>query len=217
MSRYRRPTEHRQPVLVLAPRAWQMMLAFVQLCPDEINGWAYVRRQNANTFFVGPDDVFITDQVVSIVSAEVDGVTMAMVMDRAEEEDRLDQLRLQWHSHVHGDTYFSATDTATMDAYGHAGAPWMISLVLNKYGDARARLDLYTPMRVSTDVPIMVQQQLDPDLVQACEEAILRHVERRPRPKTKAPGARAPAPKPITPGELTKQEVHPVHLLINPS
>lgn len=146
----------RAPVLWIDRDAFDKIMEYINLCPVEINGFGYLTRHNSRSLVLAsPDDVFITDQVVTLGSADVDASTVGIAMDRAAAEERSQDLRLQWHSHVNGPAYFSGTDTRTIDSYGEAGSQWMVSMVLNKRGEFSARLDMYAPLRSAVELQVM--------------------------------------------------------------
>jgi hypothetical protein len=174
-------TLQRIPRLVLAPEAWQKMLGYVQVVTDlEINGWAYVQmfpNGRDTTFYVGAaDDVFITDQVVEPGRAVALGADNAKAAYKALMDGRDEEMFLQWHSHVKGQAYFSATDTHAMDVHGDGGATYIVSVVLNQFGQVTARLDMYAPIRVSRTIPVLLGQPRIDGIAQQCEADVLRHV-----------------------------------------
>lgn len=143
------------PTLIFDQDAWNMLHAYVQGVPTEINGFAYVQQVSASAFMVRTSkDVFITKQAVTGSEALVSGDAYAKALSLAMTDDRDDDLKLQWHSHVNGAAYCSGTDMATIEDYGRAGADWFISVVTNKRGDVFARLDLFSPFRLGTQMTV---------------------------------------------------------------
>lgn len=192
-------TEHNLPTLLFSPQAWRKMLTYVQLAPGEINGWSFVRMVSPGLLYVGDaDEVFIINQTVTPGSADNSSGDVAMAMYQAMVRERGEDLRLQWHSHVHGQPVFSRTDTGTMDRQADAGSTWLVSLVLNKYGQVTARLDFYSPIRVSTDLRVCLETEIDPELVKLCAADMVEHVTLRetvPPPPSNA--SRGPKPGPF--------------------
>lgn len=144
------------PRLFIEHGAWLTLQRYVGISPVEINGFAYVSLFGTGFQVKSAEDVFITRQTVDIASAHVDGRTFARAVDRAAQADRQDQLRLQWHSHVNGDAYFSATDLGTINSYGPAGMEWFLSVVMNKRGEIRARVDQFLPFRTGCEIAVEV-------------------------------------------------------------
>jgi proteasome lid subunit RPN8/RPN11 len=140
------------PQIWIDLNAYNQMLAYVRLCSVEINGFARVRKLDNGIFVIS--DTFITEQDVSTgeATAEDAGMHKAFFeMDKAGFD--IDELRCQWHSHVHGPTRFSKVDTATIDG---TNADWWISLVFNKFGHVGCRLDQFRPYRLGLNLPLRV-------------------------------------------------------------
>ena len=152
------------PTLMLSQAALDMMATYVNTPKQtEINGFAFVKRAASNVFYVASAaDVFITRQTVTIGSAHVDGTAYALAVDRAAEEDRVDELRLQWHSHP-GDAYFSPTDLTNIESLGRT-SEWLVSLVTNREGDIHARLDVFRPVRIGAEMQVQVFREADGDM-----------------------------------------------------
>jgi len=152
---------------------WIKMMTYVQLCKMEINGFGMVTRIG-NTFYVS--DVFITDQEVSSVHAETDGIALAHhIEEMVRAGVDLSLVRFQWHSHVNMTAQFSPIDTGTMDRYENVD--WWVSLVVNKRGEATCRVDLFSPLRVGFEVvPHIVIPGPTRALVDECAENILEKV-----------------------------------------
>lgn len=157
------------PALQMPQAIWQKLLTFVQLCPTEINGFGYVDQ-------VGKDftleDVIILEQSADMHGVEVSAATLGRhiyeLIDAGKDPGRM---RFQWHSHVHLEAYFSATDLRTIENYGRRG-DWMISLVANNRGDYQLRLDVFQPQRLW--VPLNLKLIMPPDsaIIEWCQEEI---------------------------------------------
>lgn len=165
------------PKLILSGEAADMIAAYVTSSPaTEVNGFAYVTQTGPNTFYLASaSDVFITDQVVTEGSAEADGTGYALAVDSAVVAGRADALRLQWHSHP-GASFFSPTDRGNIENFGRAGAEWFISVVTNRQGELRARLDLFRPIRFGAEMAVEVVRTLDPAMVERATTDIAAHV-----------------------------------------
>ncbi|MGV9002057.1 MAG: hypothetical protein ACOH18_03855 [Candidatus Saccharimonadaceae bacterium] len=142
--------------LNISSAAWRRLLTYVSHSPAEINGFAYVQNTPSGFTIMDPDDVFITEQQVTMGSADVSGSTYAKAYDRAVRVGRGDELRLQWHSHVDGAAYLSPKDMRTIENYGMAGSDWMLSLVTNKRGEVCARADQFSPFRTGCEMTVLI-------------------------------------------------------------
>jgi hypothetical protein len=161
------------PQLLLSQGAIDMIATYVNAQPStEINGFAYVKQLNPGILYVeAAIDVFITPQTVTMGSAEVEGTAYALALDRAVQDDRMAEFRLQWHSHP-GEAYFSPTDMANIENFGATGGEWFISLVTNRHGDLRARLDMFRPVRVGTEIEVCIYRNPDPAMLERAEADI---------------------------------------------
>lgn len=127
-----------RPVLYIPSGVMQQLQAYVNHCPVEINGFGLVYK--LTSYFYQVEEVFVVDQIASLnrvsVDAEAIGRKVVELVGRNAEQHR----RLQWHSHVWGDAFFSHIDRRNIWQWD---APWLISLVLNKHGQVAARLDVF--------------------------------------------------------------------------
>jgi hypothetical protein len=162
---------------VLVPEAvWRKMMAYVNICDYEINGFGYVTQLDESTVQV--EDVFILKQAVNAGSAVTEpGEVASHITQMIEQGKDTSSLRFQWHSHVRMQAYFSGTDTGTIDAY--ANCDWMISLVLNKREEFAVRLDVYQPFRISVPVTLKRLIEEDDELLEACAREIKEKVRLR--------------------------------------
>ncbi len=130
----------------------QAIRGYVAACPAEINGLGLVERKG-NDFFT--KEVLILPQVVTGASAVTDEKAFHQFLyERAKSSDSQLRIGLQWHSHVCMSARFSPVDLRLIDQYN---VDWMISLVVNKYGEYQCRLDLYKPFRLGLDVPLYLE------------------------------------------------------------
>lgn len=153
---------------------WMKILTYARLLDVEINGFMLVDLFDG---FVVLRDAFITPQTVTTITAETDQIKLAMVEAdlRARGEDPT-TMRCQWHSHVHAAAYFSEMD---MRSIGNFTADWLISLVVNRYGNAAARIDYLRPIRMGFEVPveILVTDPVSDDAIAACCRDITENVQ----------------------------------------
>lgn len=147
----------------------------------EINGFGYVTKlRGSNVYYVATaSDIFITEQTVTAGSAHVSGTTSGLALTRAVKEGRDDDLRLQWHSHPQ-DVYFSPLDRNNIKRFGITGE-WLISLVVNRQGELRARFDSFRPVRMGLEIEVIVYRQAPQELVDRAQADVTAMV-RRPAP-----------------------------------
>jgi hypothetical protein len=187
LNGFRPATECIAPRLIVWPAAWKMLQAYVQGVDTEINGFGLVHRSDHNTFTLkSQEDVFITDQTVTGVEANVSGDAYSKALYQAMMQDRDDDLKLQWHSHVNGSAYCSSTDMNTIESFGHTGADWFISVVMNKYGDVFARFDAFQPFRLGCPMTVIQASDASNEFDALANSMIDAHVKVAPN-KTRKP------------------------------
>jgi hypothetical protein len=117
------------------------MTAFVKACPEEINGFGYLEQYATNELVL--TDVFILEQTVTPASVVTDSRTVCRhLTEMVRQGIPTERMRFQWHSHVDFNPYYSGTDTDTIDN-AYTEAPWMISMVLNKFEEFECRIDWF--------------------------------------------------------------------------
>ena len=162
------------PRVFISQEAIQRIKCFVDLCEYEINGFGFVER-NGNDFVI--TDVFLIKQYTCTSGVHVETDSRALnkfVRELVQNNGDASKMRLQWHSHAWSSVFFSDEDVETIGNYMN---DFMISLVMNKYGEYRCRLDLFKPFNLSLEVPLLVYINPLPDaFVRCCEEEMKQNV-----------------------------------------
>lgn len=112
----------------------------VALCKGEVGGLGYARVEDEDTIIV--DEIFLVPQQVSSGGVDFDSDAISIAIEKAIEDDRLNDLRFSWHSHGNLGVFWSSTDEGGIRDYLEGGAPWLASMVVNHKGDTKARLDI---------------------------------------------------------------------------
>ena len=74
-------------------------------------------------------------------------------------------------SHANMGVFWSGTDTATIRKIG--GSDFFVSLVTNKAGDYRVRLDIYKPLKFILDsIPLRIPPRVTQGLRERCQEEV---------------------------------------------
>ena len=139
--------------LIITYEAAEKIRQYTALCPDEISGIGKV--------VVEKDDLVVTDveifkQVVSGSHSTIAPESLAEFQsDIVKAGGSMKQYLLWWHSHAHMGVFFSNTDTDTIET--STEFPYLVSLVVNKKGEAKARLDYYTPLHGTVDLTVEVE------------------------------------------------------------
>ena len=156
------------PQLTIPLEVWQKIMAYVQCCPVEVNGFGYLDRLGSCDLVL--EDVFILEQTATPYSVEVEPLAVARhLYELTRNGGDGGRMRFQWHSHVKMPAYFSATDQAQIESYT---GDWMVSLVANKFGDYECRLDIYKPFRVWTPIEVLVSVPHNRETVASCQQDI---------------------------------------------
>jgi len=156
------------PRVFIALEAMKKIQCFNHLVSGEITGLGTVEKRG-NDFLI--TDAFILKQKVSAGSAELDPLALNQFVGKHSDPSKL---KFQWHSHGSSSTFFSSTDKDTMKGLF---SDFMISLVMNKEGEYRCRLDLYKPFYVGLGVPLLVVLPIEEELQNYCYEEIDQKVE----------------------------------------
>lgn len=164
------------PTLLMTPEVEQRLRHYVELAPGEVSGLGLV-DEVAQGFLVSR--VFLLEQTCDATETEIDDGALGRLLATLEAEG-IDgsRLRLWWHSHADMKCFWSPTDEATVRSL--ANGDWTTSLVMNRAGERRCRLDLWRPTRVTLDeIPTSVHVD-DLDLRETCAREVRQHVRARP-------------------------------------
>lgn len=167
------------PRAMITVRARQKLQYFIDLFPEEISGYGKVERRGKDFLIT---DVFVFKQEVSGSDTELDPRAIARFqyqLIRAGHNPK--EIRLWWHSHHNMGTEWSGVDDDTAEEYFRENNyDYMISVVGNKSGEIRCRLDLYKPFSMSVDyLPPIVVFPEDRVLKAECGREIKEKVKRR--------------------------------------
>jgi hypothetical protein len=120
---------------------WQQIREYTRLCPTEVACMGYCSLDKSDVIV---NDIFLVPQVVSGSSVEFVEAGFPWAVRKALAEDRLDELRFCWHSHVNFPSMFSSTDKEMVRKVHNSGPiPWFVSVVLNKRDDTHAQIDYF--------------------------------------------------------------------------
>ena len=144
--------------------SWQMIMEYARQCDVEINGFGLVDYDPLRGT-IRLSGVFITKQDASMYGVEIDDADLHRHMYTLSKTGvSASRVKFQWHSHVDMPTYFSHVDTANIDRWS---GDLLVSLVVNKRGEWKCRVDLYKPLRLSFDVELSVEWPAASEALQA--------------------------------------------------
>lgn len=132
--------------IYLTDEAARWMWGFVHAVDTEIGGFGYCTSPDPGIVVV--DTILLAPQEVSGAGVDFKDDAMMYMIEKAAEDGRLEDARFSWHSHVNMGVYWSNTDEEGVRDYEKSGMPWLVSVVANKKGEAKGRLDVF-------DVPLV--------------------------------------------------------------
>lgn len=150
--------------VILSNIANLKMKYYIDLIDFEISGVGLVEKLPNKDLYVV--DLFLIKQVVSAAETKLDSKAVQdfMIEKMKDETFPMEKLRLWWHSHVNMGVFWSGTDKATMNALD-LDLPednWFLSIVGNKQGLRKARVDIYAPFRMNVDdLEVVVGEDLE--------------------------------------------------------
>jgi len=146
----------------------QQLKVYIDVAKEKISNWAALAKGEVSGlglvselrddkgvltgFFV--EDVFLIKQTSGSASTELDdNAVSAMLVELDAKGVDIGLAKLWWHSHGDLGVFWSSTDEEC--AAGLANSRYFVSIVVNKKGDIKCRVDLYEPIRVVIDdVPV---------------------------------------------------------------
>lgn len=133
--------------LILPKSVEKRLYDYTMAVEGEIAGMGKVRVEG-NRVIV--EEVMVYEQEVSAATADLSTQALAKFQtELVRRGESPKNWRLWWHSHSDMDAFFSKRDTDTMDA--NAEGDWIVSLVVNKRRERKARLDVYAPFHIFLD------------------------------------------------------------------
>lgn len=169
--------------ILITPDAQAKIKSLVQECPTEMNGIGHISYVPGGILI---DGIQVCKQEVSATSASHDtDDLMAFLMAQPDPGN----WRLQFHSHVNMGVFWSGTDEEAIRSAGET-ADWMISIVFNKAGLYKSRMDIFKPLRITLETTL---EQYVPvtDYSQWAKEELLEKII-RPVPAARVAGFLAP-------------------------
>lgn len=138
--------------VIFPVKVYQRFQGYIDSVPTEISGYGRITFR---------DGIFRVEEVKIFKQVCTPGSTIIDKNDRREGSigkfwDELEDpsgWKLWWHSHADMKAYFSTTDDNTIDEADMQTTEdnWQLSIVGNKRGEMRCRLDVYAPFRYTID------------------------------------------------------------------
>ena len=147
-------TKDNGPLVRIAPAAEQKIRHWVDLARGEVSGLGTVVAMDDGALLI--EEVYLVEQKCTGSHTELDDEAVAQLLVQLD-ADGIDTgtVRCWWHSHSRMESYFSTTDTACIA--GLANDTYLVSLVTNKVGQDRLRVDLFQPFHATFDnLPLQI-------------------------------------------------------------
>jgi len=146
-------------------KAWDKIRAYVNNCDCEIGGLGKVTTDGED-FFVSDAEIFT--QTVTPTHVDMTAETLAIFqMEKLKKKESLVDYKFWWHSHAKMGTFFSSTDTDTIN--NSREFPWLVSFVTNHKHEMSARVDIYHPVHMYIDkVTVVVVDEIDQTIIDNC-------------------------------------------------
>jgi len=126
--------------------AKQSLDLYIDCCGDEISGLGRVEKIGSKFLIT---EILLLPQECTGSSTDLDEKALdEFILSELEAERNIDDMKVWWHSHVHMGAFWSGTDTDTIEKFKNG---WFISIVGNKKGEYKTRLDLFEPIRYTFD------------------------------------------------------------------
>lgn len=145
--------------------------AYAMGVESEIAGMGKVRVEGNDII---TEEVMIYEQEVTGATADLSTKALAgFQSELVKAGGSPKHWKLWFHSHDTMAAFFSGRDTDTIDA--QTESDWMVSLVVNKRRERKARLDLYRPFRMHAELEIIVGEtsfSVPPDIQKEIAEKV---------------------------------------------
>ena len=165
--------------LQITSDAYTKLWYFIRECDQEITGFGKVRRIHGDEEILEIYDIEIFSQEVSGVHATIDDEALAQfITAKVANGEDIAAYRVWWHSHVNMEAFFSTIDTGTIDT--STEFPYLISIVGNKRGEFKSRIDIFQPLRFTQELTLEVADE--ENILEWVKEEIAQKVQTRIQP-----------------------------------
>lgn len=167
----------RLPRVYILPAAKARLDAYIQHAPGEVSGLGEVELEQGCPVITS---IMLFEQECSASTTDIEPEDLARFFVEAVNQGAdPEKIRLWWHSHGSGSCFWSGTDNDTItDLCQSAG--WVVSIVGNKQGHYRVRIDLTRPFEATLDfIEFGIAPYKDPDLDKEVEAEVEAKVKQR--------------------------------------
>jgi hypothetical protein len=160
--------------LFIDPIVMKRLMYYTQAATGEVSGLGTIIKDEKNRHVV--NNIYLLEQEASASDTELKPEAISKLMtDMMKANQDPGALKFWWHSHAAMGVFWSGTDDICAETLSKEFA---FSLVVNKAGERRCRLDLYSPFRITFDgVKVEELLQEDVDLKRECEKEVAEKVK----------------------------------------
>lgn len=152
----------------ITKKAYQKLRYYTENCKYEISGLGKIREK---TGYLEIYDIDIFKQKVSIVNSNLNPDTLASFLyEKYHKGESVKDYKVWWHSHSDMEVFFSDTDKHTIELSSEY--PYLISIVTNKRGENKVRLDIFNPLRLTIPAKLEITLEEDIKLEKQCRTEI---------------------------------------------
>lgn len=161
--------------VILSSKANLKLKYYIEEIDYEISGLGVVEKLANGDLYV--PDIYLFEQRVTGTETQLDPKDVDKFYDdmlasipendpeaREEMFDKIGKIKLWWHSHVNMGVFWSGTDVATQNSLDidQDVENWWLSIVGNKKGERKAKLNVYKPHKMFLDdLEIVVEEDKD--------------------------------------------------------
>ena len=157
-------------------KLYRKLRAYVEQTEVEISGMGEIKKTTENgEQILSITDIRIFKQQVTSGNTVLDRRALGKFYDDILREGKnMQDWKLWWHSHNTMGSFFSPTDTSTIEDFDLESKQenWILALVTNHDGDDVIRCDIFQPIRATIDVPELEIDYGDKDMRQEVKKEI---------------------------------------------
>lgn len=140
--------------ILIPVNVYQKLRGYAQATNYEISGLGKLTLLGDNILV---EEIRIFEQEVGYANTKLDHRALAKFYDELMQADEdPSQWRMWWHSHAKMETFWSATDVATIEDFDTEmdANNWVLALETNREDEIITRIDIFKPLRVTVpDIP----------------------------------------------------------------
>jgi hypothetical protein len=155
------------PEVILATHVKYQLDAYSKIAAHEFSVMGIIeeeKEKNGRVKKLYVSDIHFVEQTNSQSETDMDEQGLAKLVLRLAEEGKGDEGRLKaWiHSHGHMGCFWSTTDEECITNLVNSSESYLVSIVINKKDEYRARIDTYNPVPLTVDNLTVTFEQENP-------------------------------------------------------